>query len=63
MRNILLVQDPKKIWDCRLLSIKANKYPQIALSGGSEGLFELNLSNSISPQNEVCRRKITNFPN
>lgn len=39
---------PKKIWDCRLLSIKANEYPQIALSGGYDGLFELNLSNSIS---------------
>lgn len=32
-----------KLWDCRLLSLKANKYPQIALSAGSEGLFELNL--------------------
>ncbi|MCW3107007.1 MAG: hypothetical protein JWQ09_1513 [Segetibacter sp.] len=35
---------PKKLWDCNLLSIKANKYPQIALSGGSEGLFELNMT-------------------
>jgi len=35
---------PQKLWDCNLLSIKANKYPQLALSGGSEGLFELNLS-------------------
>lgn len=36
---------PKKLWDCNLLSIKANKYPQLALSGGDEGLFELNVSN------------------
>lgn len=32
-----------KLWDCRVLSLRANKYPQIALSAGSEGLFELNL--------------------
>jgi hypothetical protein len=37
----------QKIWDCNLLSIKANKYPQIALSGGDEGLFEFNLSKSV----------------
>ncbi|MDR0307028.1 MAG: hypothetical protein LBI42_09365 [Chitinispirillales bacterium] len=35
---------PTKLWDCDLLSIKANTYPQLALSGGSEGLFEYNLS-------------------
>ncbi|WPQ63805.1 hypothetical protein SIO70_02895 [Chitinophaga sancti] len=33
---------PSKLWDCRLLSIKANKYPQIALSAGEDGLFEFN---------------------
>jgi hypothetical protein len=38
---------PTKLWDCSLLSIKANKYPQLALSGGDEGLFELNMSRSI----------------
>lgn len=32
-----------KLWDCRILSLRANKYPQIALSAGSDGLFELNL--------------------
>lgn len=37
---------PIKLWDCNLLSIKANKYPQLALSGGNEGLFELNMANS-----------------
>jgi len=35
---------PSKLWDCNLLSIKANKYPQLALSGGNEGLFELNMA-------------------
>jgi hypothetical protein len=35
---------PKKIWDCRPLSIKANKYPQIAVCAGEEGLWELDLS-------------------
>lgn len=34
---------PTKLWDCKLLSIKANRYPQIALSAGEEGLFELNI--------------------
>jgi len=37
---------PTKLWDCNLLSIKANKFPQIALSAGEEGLFELNMSRS-----------------
>ncbi|SFN21916.1 hypothetical protein SAMN05428949_1983 [Chitinophaga sp. YR627] len=39
---------PRKLWDCRLLSIKANKYPQIALSAGEEGLYELNNVEEIS---------------
>lgn len=41
-----------KLWDCRILTLKANKYPQIALSAGSEGLFELNLvkDEAIRPQ-------------
>lgn len=38
---------PNKLWDCNLLSIKANKYPQLALSGGNEGLYELNMANSL----------------
>lgn len=38
---------PSKLWDCNLLTIKANKYPQIALSGGDEGLFELNMATSL----------------
>lgn len=35
---------PSKLFDARLLSIKANKYPQIALSAGDEGLFELSMA-------------------
>ena len=46
----LVSSRPKKIWDCNLLSIKANKYPQLALSGGDEGLFELNMAKS-QPKN------------
>ena len=38
---------PSKLWDCNLLTIKANKYPQLALSGGDEGLFELNMATSL----------------
>lgn len=43
----LVSSRPLKLWDCNLLSIKANKYPQLALSGGDEGLFELNLANCL----------------
>lgn len=39
---------PSKLWDCKLLSIKANRFPQIALSAGEEGLFELDASDSDS---------------
>jgi len=39
---------PKKLWDCNLLSIKANKYPQLALSGGDEGLYELNMADNLA---------------
>ncbi|MBL7840603.1 MAG: hypothetical protein JNJ75_10715 [Cyclobacteriaceae bacterium] len=38
---------PSKLWDCNLLSIKANKYPQLALSGGDEGLYELNMARNL----------------
>lgn len=58
-----------KLWECRLLSLKANKYPQIALSAGSEGLFELNLvkDEAIRPQalesvEETKVYKISNKP-
>lgn len=37
---------PIQLWDCKLLSIKANRFPQLALSAGDEGLFELNMSES-----------------
>lgn len=38
----LVSSRPKKIWDCPILSIKANNFAQLALSAGEEGLFELN---------------------
>jgi hypothetical protein len=49
---------PTKLWDCNLLSIKANKYPQLALSGGDEGLFELNMATSLPSNLERVERKI-----
>lgn len=49
---------PTKLWDCNLLSIKANKYPQLALSGGDEGLFELNMASSLPSNLERVERKI-----
>ncbi len=48
---------PSKLWDCNLLSIKANKYPQLALSGGSEGLFELNMANNLPSNLERMEEK------
>ena len=39
---------PLKLWDCKLLSIRANRFPQIALSAGEEGLYELDASESDS---------------
>lgn len=36
----LVSTKPQKIWDARVLSITANDYPQMAISAGSDGLFE-----------------------
>ncbi|MDJ1503406.1 hypothetical protein [Xanthocytophaga agilis] len=49
-----------KLWDASLFSIRANKYPQIALSGGSEGLFEYNMLNGALPAYES--KKIEKIP-
>lgn len=48
---------PSKLWDCHLLSIKANKYPQLALSGGDQGLFELNMAASLPSNLERIEQK------
>ncbi|MBK9982094.1 MAG: hypothetical protein IPP15_06650 [Saprospiraceae bacterium] len=48
----LVSSRPSKLWDCNLLTIKANRWPQIALSGGDQGLFELNMANS-NPTNLI----------
>jgi len=48
---------PSKLWDCNLLSIKANKYPQLALSGGNEGLFELNMATSLPSNLERVEKR------
>lgn len=47
-RNNPVSSRPTKLWDARLLSIKANQNPQIALSAGEDGLFELNRTSSLS---------------
>ena len=31
---------PRKLWDARVLTITANDYPQMAISAGSDGLYE-----------------------
>ncbi len=54
---------PKKIWDCNLLSLKANRYPQLALSGGSEGLFELDLSSQAIREPAQISNKHSSFAN
>ena len=41
-RNKPVKTRPTHVWDCPILSLKANNYNQIALSAGSEGLYELN---------------------
>lgn len=52
---------PSKLWDCNLLSIKANKYPQLALSGGDEGLFELNMANNLPSNLERVEKRTPIF--
>lgn len=36
---------PTKLWDARILSLKADKFPRMAISAGDDGLFELSMSN------------------
>lgn len=48
-RNNPVSSRPMKLWDARLLSLKANRSHQIALSAGDDGLFELNRTRSLSP--------------
>lgn len=36
---------PTKLWDARILSLKADKFPRMAISAGDDGLFELSISN------------------
>ncbi|MFW2477493.1 MAG: hypothetical protein ACN4EP_11285 [Sediminibacterium sp.] len=52
---------PSKLWDCNLLSIKANKYPQLALSGGNEGLYELNMASSLPSNLERVEKRTPIF--
>lgn len=39
-----LSSKPTKLWDARILSLKANNFPRMAISAGDEGLFEMSLS-------------------
>lgn len=43
---------PKKLWDCPLLSIKANRNA-LAMAGGDEGVFELHLDNYYGDLSEL----------
>ncbi|MCJ8154125.1 hypothetical protein MKJ01_10175 [Chryseobacterium sp. SSA4.19] len=54
----LVSSRPTKLWDCNLFSIKANKYPQIALSGGDEGLFEYNISQTKPDNLKIIEKNI-----
>ena len=49
---------PSKLWDCKLLSIKANRYPQMALSAGEDGLFEINMSEESKKSGKQVERNI-----
>lgn len=35
---------PTKLWDARILSLKANNFPRMAISAGDDGLFEMSMS-------------------
>lgn len=35
---------PTKMWDARILSLKANNYPRMAISAGDDGLYEMSIS-------------------
>lgn len=35
---------PIKLWDARILSLKANSFPRMAISAGDDGLFEMSMS-------------------
>ena len=62
---------PKKLWDARVLSITANDYPQMAVSAGSDGLYELrpgrqehiNVLQEIEPQLYKVSEKPSLFSN
>lgn len=38
---------PEKLWDATIQSIKASRFPQLALAAGNDGLYELNVSDLI----------------
>jgi len=49
---------PLKLWDSKLLSLTANNYATIALSGGDEGLFQYNKNRvDIFNQFEIQKKK------
>lgn len=62
---------PRKIWDARVLCITANDYPQMAVSAGSDGLYELrpgsqervNILQEIEPQLFRVSERLSLFSN
>ena len=62
---------PQKIWDARVLCITANDYPQMAVSAGSDGLYELRLGKQervnvlyeVEPQLYRVSEKLSLFSN
>lgn len=53
-KKLLVDRQKTKIWDQPLFSIKASKYGNLALSAGSEGLFE----HSVYPLSEYSEERI-----
>lgn len=47
-----------KLWDCPLLSIKANLYGQVALSAGDEGLYQYDNRNSHEPYFKNAQNRV-----
>lgn len=47
-----------KIWDAQILSIKAGRFPQLALAAGNDGLYELNICDNIEERIDSVEKNI-----
>lgn len=52
---------PQKLWDAPIQSIKAGRFPQLALAAGDDGLYELNICNNIDERIKSVEKDIKNI--